>query len=258
MTRPRSSFHAARRASTRAHALRFALTTLALAAVAVGVWVLPITVAPPTPVAAAIALPPPPQFAALPGPAPAGTGIDRPAASSTPRRDAAAVPPHAGAEAPANPGMSVNAEPTASASPPSPPAPAVAEGAVPLASTGHRIGIDTRGYQAEVDRCLWVRMDIGAVAPIVGAHNVCGGDVVLALQPGDHVTLAGQDLDGDYLVTGSRNAHAGDGAAQATAGLTATVILQTCYWDTRDGVRLVTLVPAPTATPSSTPAEITP
>ncbi len=38
------------------------------------------------------------------------------------------------------------------------------------------IAVDTRGYQDEIDQCLWVRMDLGGHAPIVGAHNYCGGD----------------------------------------------------------------------------------
>jgi hypothetical protein len=105
------------------------------------------------------------------------------------------------------------------------------------------IDVTARGHQAEVDRCLWVRMDLGAVAPVVGAHNFCGGDVILALEPGDLVRLTGEGLDGLYEVTGSRDAYAGDNAAAATAGLTATVLLQTCYFD-GDAMRLVSLVPA--------------
>ncbi|PJJ63704.1 hypothetical protein CLV54_1377 [Compostimonas suwonensis] len=125
-----------------------------------------------------------------------------------------------------------------------PQAPATPPATAPnqLPRTGEwNIRIATRGYQTELDRCQWVRMDVGAVAPIVGAHNYCDGAIVLDMQPGDLVHLAGTDLDGEYLVTGSRDAHAGDRADTATAGLVADVILQTCYWG-GDPLRLVTLV----------------
>ncbi|WP_127819166.1 hypothetical protein [Microbacterium sp. CPCC 204701] len=105
------------------------------------------------------------------------------------------------------------------------------------------IGIHTSGYQAELDRCLWVRMDLaGASAPIVGAHNNCGGDVVLRMHPGDVVELTGEQLDGRYTVAGSRDGRPGQDAAEATAGFGATVILQTCYFEGPD-VRLVALIP---------------
>ncbi len=102
------------------------------------------------------------------------------------------------------------------------------------------IQVATRGFQVELDNCQWVRMDIGAVAPIVGAHNYCDGDLVLQLEPLDLVTITGTDLDGDYQVSGSRDAQAGDDAATATAGLDADILLQTCYWGDA-GLRLVAL-----------------
>ena len=107
------------------------------------------------------------------------------------------------------------------------------------------IAIDTRGYQAEIDQCLWVRMDLGGQAPIVGAHNYCGGGDVLEMSLGDSVTLAGTGLDGTYLVTDARDARAGDTAATAIAGMVGRVILQTCYWADDGTVRLVGLTPAP-------------
>jgi hypothetical protein len=110
----------------------------------------------------------------------------------------------------------------------------------PRAQQSFSIAVATRGFQTELDRCEWVRMDVGAVAPIVGAHNFCDGDVVLAMNVGDLVAVTGTDLDGDYQVTGSRDAHAGDDAAAATSGLTADLLLQTCYW-TGGALRLVTL-----------------
>lgn len=112
-----------------------------------------------------------------------------------------------------------------------------------VTSDSFAIAIDTTGYQAELDACEWVRMDLAAAAPIVGAHNYCGGDVVLSMQPGDTVVLTGEQLDGTYVVTEARDAVAGDPAAEATAGMTATAILQTCFWGDDGAVRLVGLVP---------------
>jgi hypothetical protein len=59
------------------------------------------------------------------------------------------------------------------------------------------------------------------------------------------VTLSGLGLDGKYLVTGDRLAFGGTDPAQATAGLFASVLLQTCYWGAGEGMRLVTLVLLP-------------
>jgi len=103
------------------------------------------------------------------------------------------------------------------------------------------IAINTTGYQAELDKCLWVRMDLGATAPIVGAHNNCGGSVVLDMRLGDIVTLSGTALDGKYTVVDSRNARAGDSAASATSGWTGDVILQTCYFNAGGAERLLEL-----------------
>ncbi|WP_460818269.1 hypothetical protein [Microbacterium petrolearium] len=111
-----------------------------------------------------------------------------------------------------------------------------------LAETGPlEIRIDAAGHQAEIDQWLWVRMDFSAVdAPVVGAHNYCGGGVVLDLRTGDAVTLSGFELDGEYVVTGDRAVPTGENAAVATEGLVADVILQTCFWGD-DTTRLVTL-----------------
>lgn len=108
----------------------------------------------------------------------------------------------------------------------------------------YSIAIDTTGYQTELDACDWVRMDLTAAAPIVGAHNYCGGDVVLGMQPGDTVVLSGEGLDGTYVVTEIRDAVAGGSASLATAGMEVAAILQTCYWGDDDAVRLVGLVAA--------------
>ena len=122
-------------------------------------------------------------------------------------------------------------------------APVPPEAATPVAPTPlYSITVTARGHQAELDACQWVRMDVGAVAPIVGAHNFCHGDQVLAMAVGDVVTVTGTDLDGDYQVTGSRDARAGDNAAVATAGLTGDIIFQTCYWESARGLRLVTAI----------------
>jgi len=117
-----------------------------------------------------------------------------------------------------------------------------------LPSTGPAswaIAVDTRGYQPEIDECLWVRMDLGAQAPIVGAHNYCGGGIVLEMEFGDVVTMTGTELDGRYLVSDARDARAGDIAAAAIKGMVGSLILQTCYWSDDGTVRLVGLTPAP-------------
>jgi hypothetical protein len=103
------------------------------------------------------------------------------------------------------------------------------------------IAIDTVGFQAELDKCLWVRMDLGIPSPLVGAHNNCGGDIVLAMTKGDTVALSGEELTGRYIVTDYRNARVGESAAHATASLMADVILQTCYPGANGRVRLVAL-----------------
>ena len=128
--------------------------------------------------------------------------------------------------------------PSSSNVPVEPPAPLQA-----LPRTGTwAIDIDVTGYQAEIDACLWVRMDLRAAAPIVGAHNYCGGDIVLTMEVGDTVTLRGTSLDGQYEVSGSVDAWAGDSASAATEGLSADVILQTCYWQSNGRERLVALI----------------
>jgi hypothetical protein len=104
------------------------------------------------------------------------------------------------------------------------------------------IDVDTVGYQTELDACLWVRMDLGAAAPIVGAHNFCGGGIVLQMGKGDTVTLTGTSLDGVYEVVDARDASAGDSAAGATEGMIADVILQTCYWENNGRALLIALV----------------
>ncbi len=104
-----------------------------------------------------------------------------------------------------------------------------------------RIEIDASGYQSELDACLWVRMDLGASAPIVGAHRSCGGSIVLEMSIGDAVVLTGQGLDGSYLVSDAREAHAGDVAATVTEGMDAVAILQTCYPGSDGRLRLLAL-----------------
>ena len=137
---------------------------------------------------------------------------------------------------------------TAGEAPPAPstlPALPVLPTTATLPSTGPAswsVSIDTRGHQAEIDQCLWVRMDVGGHAPIVGAHNYCGGGVVLDMALGDVVTLAGTELDGAYVVSDARDARAGDAAAAAIDGVEGQVILQTCYWGGNGRVRLVGLV----------------
>jgi hypothetical protein len=175
---------------------------------------------------------PPPQAPAVAE----STGIPTPAQSAAPEQTSTLAPaPAVALPAPA-------------------PAPVAAQAQEPppteLPATGPAswtIAIDTRGYQAEIDQCLWVRMDLGGQAPIVGAHNYCGGGVVLEMRLGDVVTLTGTGLDGTYLVTDSRDARAGDTAATAIKGMLARVVLQTCYWEGDGSERLVGLTPAPIA-----------
>ncbi len=108
-----------------------------------------------------------------------------------------------------------------------------------------RIAITATGYQAELDACQWVRMDLLDTAPFVGAHTSCGGRIILTMKPGDSVTLVGQGLDGTFRVADARDAHAGDLATAAVEGMTASVILQTCYPGAGGRERLVALQPQP-------------
>ncbi len=126
-----------------------------------------------------------------------------------------------------------------------PAAPVQAPAPEPAGPKSWSITIDTVGYQAEIDRCLWVRMELRADAPIVGAHNNCGGSVVLEMLVGDTVTLTGTGLDGRYVVAAERDGQAGANAAAATAGFGADVILQTCYWNSGGRERLLALIRMP-------------
>jgi hypothetical protein len=120
------------------------------------------------------------------------------------------------------------------------PAPAPAPAAAPASWS---ISIGAVGLQAELDQCQWVRMDFSSAVPlpVVGAHNYCGGDIVLSMGVGETVTLAGAGLDGSYVVTGSRDAWTDSPAADAIAGMGGDVILQTCYWANDGSERLVSL-----------------
>lgn len=119
---------------------------------------------------------------------------------------------------------------------------AVEEAPAPVAASWS-IGIGAFGWQAELDACQWVLLDMVASVPlpIVAAHNYCGGGIVLEMQPGDTVTLSGYGYDGTYVVTGSRDAWTGADAASAVAGMDGEVVLQTCYWNDDGTERLVSL-----------------
>ncbi|MCY7290058.1 MAG: hypothetical protein LH624_17895 [Cryobacterium sp.] len=151
------------------------------------------------------------------------------------------------------PGSELASDPTAAVALPAPATPAIGSIAPPpaqpaLPTTGAAswtIAVDTTGYQPEIDECLWVRMDLGGHAPIVGAHNYCGGGIVLEMALGDVVTMTGTGLDGRYVVSDARDARAGDTAATAIKGMGGSLILQTCYWSDDGSVRLVGLTPAP-------------
>ena len=105
------------------------------------------------------------------------------------------------------------------------------------------IPIGAIGLQAEVDSCIWVRMDFSSAVPlpIVGAHNFCGGGIVLEMLPGQTVALSGAGLDGTYVVGEERDARADDYAEDAIAGMTGDVVLQTCHWADDGTLRLVAL-----------------
>jgi hypothetical protein len=161
-------------------------------------------------------------------------------APSPARALASATVPRTSTPAPTATPTTLAADPTADVAPvadavPGPPLPAVLP--------GYTIHVTATGYQAELDECQWVRMDLGASAPIVGAHTRCGGAIVLGMVDGDRVDLTGQGLDGDYRVVGARDARAGDPAVAALAGLPGTLVLQTCYPAGDGRVRLVALAP---------------
>jgi len=105
------------------------------------------------------------------------------------------------------------------------------------------ISITAVGLQAEVDACQWVRMDFSSAVPvpIVAAHNFCGGGIVLEMKVGQLVSLGGTGLDGMYQVVASKDAWADQDATDAISGLTADVILQTCYWEDDGHLILVAL-----------------
>lgn len=112
---------------------------------------------------------------------------------------------------------------------------------VPGAPKQWSIDVDTTGFQTEIDECLWVRMNLGIHAPIVGAHNHCGGGIVLEMQLGEQVTLTGQGVDGTYVVVSEGSGWGGQSAREATQDLPADVILQSCYWENTGHARLVGL-----------------
>lgn len=220
-------FRAVHRARRRRAAGLGAAGALAAALVVATAWVVPAAVAgsnPPVPPIAVAALAEAPAPPAPPA-----------AASAT-------------AEAPAQPTAVLAAAATTVATPVAPPPAPNAELSAPIEAVAPSppagplaLGIHATGYQDELDRCLWVRMDLaGASAPIVGAHHHCGGDIVLAIEVGDPVDLSGQGLDGRYVAIGSRDARPGQDAGEATTGMGAEVILQTCYPSGTE-VRLVAL-----------------
>ena len=104
------------------------------------------------------------------------------------------------------------------------------------------ISITATGRQAALDRCVWVRMDFdGVPAPIVGAHNRCGGDIILSMTVGDLVTVHGKSLDGQYFVIGTRDVLAGSSAKVATSNYPAAAYLLTCYYNGNGKERLLAL-----------------
>ena len=228
-----------------AHLTRGALGWLlraACVALLVGIaWILPSAV---TGDFTGSALPMPAAGASASGPGPGPGQGPGPAGSAGDAGDAAAAPAAPVASGPGGAVPVAAAPASGSGAAGSGAALAATQPPAPQPRT-HRIDIASTGHQAEIDRCEWVRMNLeGSIAPIVGAHNTCGAAFVLDLVPGDRVELSGQGLTGNFVVTGSRDGYPGQSARVATAGLSASVILQTCYFH-NDDVRLVTLDPAP-------------
>lgn len=215
-------FRAVHRARLRAACARIVLATVAVAAGG-GLVALADTV-PPSSVSAVSA--------------PVGA-----AGSATAALDVSPVDSRVSAEAPSPTTIPVVPGDPAASAPPDPPAAIAATSGPALWS----ISIDTTGYQAEIDQCLWVRMNLGGDAPIVGAHNYCGGSIVLDMALGDQVVLAGAELDATYVVSDARDARAGDSAPAAIDGMVGDVIVQTCYWGGDGRVRLVGLTRVPAA-----------
>ncbi|KJC63592.1 hypothetical protein TZ00_13740 [Agreia bicolorata] len=231
------SFHRARlRAALR---VRVPLLVLASAALAAGIWG-GITATPSARVDAATQ-----PTGRVAGPAVAAPVAQLAGGATDPAAAQAAASP-AVVSAAIDP---ADGQPIASISP----VPAVPpQAATPVAPTPlYSISVTARGHQTELDACQWVRMDVGAIAPIVGAHNFCHGDIVLDMTMGEIVSVTGTDLDGDYQITGSRDARAGEDAARATAGLSGDLLFQTCYWDDARGLRLVTAVKVDLSLPPS-------
>ena len=77
--------------------------------------------------------------------------------------------------------------------------------------------------------------------PVVAAHNFCGGGIVLEMQLGQTVALSGAGLDGEYVVVASKDAWADQDAVEAISGLSADVIVQTCFWEDDGHLLLVAL-----------------
>jgi hypothetical protein len=119
----------------------------------------------------------------------------------------------------------------------------VTRAAVHIQKPDWSIGITAIGLQAEVDACQWVRMDFSSAVtiPVVAAHNFCGGGIVLEMQLGQTVAVSGAGLDGDYVVVATKDAWADQDAADAISGLSADVIVQTCYWENDGHLLLVAL-----------------
>ncbi len=228
---PFAAYHRARRPGI---VLRRGLATVAVVGtVAAGVFL--VITAPATPQTATVAL----ASNTIPDIQP-DAGAETATGAGDAGGDAAAPDAPLPSPAPAATAPSVPAQPAPAAAPAEPTGP-------------YSIRIAATGYQAEVDRCQWVRMNLGAVAPIVGAHNNCGGAIVLTMTPGQEVDLTGQGLDGRYVVTGGRDAHAGEIAAEATSGITADVLLQTCYFSGHGAELLIALTRLPPTSPSPTP-----
>lgn len=94
------------------------------------------------------------------------------------------------------------------------------------------VRLSGRGGMAELDGCdgSFVRIrsyEAIEVQPVHAAHNNCHGEVILPLEVGDQLEVAGRGL---WEVTEIRDLSKTWSAADELLGMKGKLILQTCYW----------------------------
>lgn len=122
-------------------------------------------------------------------------------------------------------------EPSTSSSPtPAPSTPAEPAPEPEPVVRQYTITISNSGGGAEMDECLGgftemtVYQGLGDKR-LLSAHNICGGDVVLAMELGDHVIIEGE---GEYVITDTRDTPKKT-TTEAIHDMDGSVLLQTCY-----------------------------